>query len=172
MAISGCEYCRAMIRGVTPGRAGNKWDKNLGKIGKSWVKETWSWMFINKNRKNTGNGCDIKKRGFPTPTEPQKRLRFLGFIPKKLGVDAAFHGVQLSSSSIQQGSYSLGPLGRESVGTHPAGSDGEKIHVDPYLDPIHFNDLNPNGYPMVIPSESLRGGRSRRHCAWIVAVIA
>ena len=25
---------------------------------------------------------------------------------------------------------------------------------------------------MVIPSESLRGGRSRRHCAWIVAVIA
>lgn len=142
MAISGCEYCRAMIRGVTPGRAGNKWDKNLGKIGKSWVKETWSWMFINKNRKNTGNGCDIKKRGFPTPTEPQKRLRFLGFIPKKLGVDAAFHGVQLSSSSIQQGSYSLGPLGRESVGTHPAGSDGEKIHVDPYLDPIHFNDLN------------------------------
>jgi len=72
-------------------------------------------MFINKNRKkHIGNGCDIKKRGFPTPTEPQKRPRFLGFIHPKRGVDAAFHGVQLSSSSIQKGSYSL-DLGRESA---------------------------------------------------------
>ena len=118
-----------------------KWDKTLGKMGKSWVKETWSWMFINKNRKNTGNGCDIKKRGFPTPTEPQKRLRFLGFIPKKLGVDAAFHGVQLSSSSIQQGSYSLS-WAENRLEHIPQDPMEKKSKVDPYVDPIHFNDLN------------------------------
>ena len=176
MAISGWEYCRAVIRGVTPGRAG-KVGQKPGKNREVMSKRNMVLDVHQQKSEKHREWLWHQKEGFPNTNWTSKETQIFRVHPKKIG-----RGCRLPWCSVvelQHPARLLQPeLGRESVGTHPGGSDGEKIHVDPYLDPIHVNDLNHQKIwifrdqralimviPMVIPWSS-------HPSLWEVAVLA